>query len=235
MPGCSLTVLQIKSLLNDRLKEKEPLNLQTDRLLTDFKEGAKILGLPKTELIPTGEDSRFIKYTVSLSTSTIRKPIYIYKDGFEDPYYKYLAGYQEIETFDICFDKNYSNLYIFASKAIANDFVRRLKKHNVGSFSHIKFDFSRITLLQKLICAWGAWEDSIGIVKRTGKFGPGLETILTQGDYDSMTTVYIDYDYGHDKTMQLILSRDGRVAIYNKASNKDLVKIFDDIKEVLIS
>ena len=120
---------------------------------------------------------------------------------------------------------------MFSNKKIASLFLSRLKKAEYMDFSKILFDFSRIEELENLDSAWGSWEDSKGIIRRTGKFGKGLNKVIE--DYSNITTLFIDYMYKKE-LVQLILSLEGRIYSSKDLSNNELMEIFNDVSGVLV-
>ena len=97
--------------------------------------------------------------------------------------------------------------------------------------SSINFNFSKVQELEKLNVPWGLWKDSKGIIKRIGEFGKGLP--LEINDYSKITTFYIDYDY-MDKIVQLILSVEGRISTPNNLKNRDMIILYNEIKNTLV-
>ena len=91
----------------------------------------------------------------------------------------------------------------------------------------------RILELEKLVVAWGMWEDSRGAITKTARFGKDVTTELNANEYQSITTMYIDYMFGNN-IVQLILNAEGRIATQNNLKNSDLLHIYKDISGILI-
>jgi len=225
MGGTSLTVTNILNFSQD-VFEKRTFSLENQTSLNKYGVDDR-LGWRKTELNNRIEKGGFVTFNVLISTELITDPIYIY----DDEYIEWKEGYQQINEFKIRLDEKKSNLYIFSNKKTAKTFLTRLKNAEVMEFSNILFDFSRIEELDNLDSAWGSWEDSNGIIRRTGKFGKGLNAVIE--DYSNITTLFIDYVFNRT-IIQLILSREGRIYASKDLSNDELLRLFNEISDVLV-
>lgn len=165
-------------------------------------------------------------FNVKFYTNTIKKPIYIYGEGLEE----YDRGYQEIEYFPFRLNNNFTKMYIFTSRKLAEPFQKRLEKNKYLSGSNIVFDFSKLKELTGFVSGYGLWKNSQGIVKKAGEFGHGVENTIE--DFSVITTFYIDYMYS-ERQIQLILTNDGRVSTQNNLENDDLLNIFNEIESTL--
>ena len=228
MAGASLTVLKIEKILKNEIFKASNYSFKEQTTFDLHGSEIKDLGLPKTEIQKHFLEAGFRHYSVKMSTETIKEPIYIY----DNEYIEWMRGYQKIENFEFWINDDTLKMYIFAPKQIASTFIRRLKKEQYIMYSDIQFDFSKIGELEKLDSAWGTWEDSVGIVNRTAKFGKGLNTIIT--DFSKITTFYIDYKYG-GKLKQLILSAEGRISSQSSLTNRDIFIIYNEISTTLLS
>jgi len=162
-----------------------------------------------------------------MSTETINEPIYIYDDG----YVEWIRGYQKIENFEFWINENFSNLYVFAPKQMADMFIHRLTKERYITCTKLHFDFSKVGELENLDSAWGEWEDSHGAIRRIARFGKGIESEIK--DFSPITTFYIDYKYG-TKLVQLILGKDGRISTFSTIKYRDLLVLYNEISKTLL-
>lgn len=225
MAGVSLTVIDILNKIDGGF-EKDAFSIELQKSLNNYGVDDR-LSWRKTEFNNRIIRNGFVNYDVLISTDTIEEPIYI----FDDEYVHWDNGYQKINNFKIKINDSYSKMYIFTNKKTTRLFLSRLKNEEYIDYSKIIFDFSRIEELENLDSAWGSWEDSNGIIRRTGKFGKGLNKIID--DYSKVTTLFIDYIY-RTELIQLILSSEGRIYSRKDLSNYELMKIFDDVSNVLV-
>jgi hypothetical protein len=226
----SLAVLKIERIKNKRVLERDELpveSLQKDFVGSFGVDEIKQLGNAKTEIKKSYQEGDSFLYEVKMSSDTINKPIYIYDEGYRE----WITGYQEIDTFDVKIEVQTSRMYIFAPKPVTDVFTTRLKKAGYISFSKLFFNFSKIGELSNLESVWGLWEDSTGVIRRTAKFGKGINTVIK--DYTNITTLDIDYRY-QDELMQLTLMSEGRIYTNKNLTQKDLSFIYDDISKTLI-
>lgn len=223
--GISGKFLKINNIHSDF--DKDTFSFIDQTMLSQFNYKVDRLGLPKSVVKKITELDDYIEYSVKISTDTITEPIYIYQEG----YCEYEKGYQRIETFTIWISKDKKRVIVFAKKDLAELFLRKLKRSNYLEASSDKFDFSKISELDNMDCAWGVWEDSKGVVKRIAKFGKGLDSEID--DFSVITTFYIDYEYGGN-IIQLILSKDGRMYTSNNNLTKlDFEIIYNEIYKIL--
>lgn len=226
MGGASLTGIKIEKMLKKEIFEKPAFSMKAQTTLDNFGNKIDSLGLPETCIEKLGKVASFTHYKVKMSTETIKEPIYIYQDGYQE----WVNGYQKIETFDFWIKEDFSSLYVFAPKLIADVFIHRLTKERYITCTALHFNFSKVTELEHLDSAWGTWEDSEGAVRRIARFGKGIETEIK--NYAKITTLYIDYNYGN-KIIQIILGVDGRISTYGNTKNRELLAIYDEISKTL--
>lgn len=230
----SLTVLKIEK-LNDFFKKEKSFTLKENNNLDDHDLGAPELGFPLTKISYQKKDSNYYYFDVKFSTNTIEKPIYIYGEGLED-YYKgyqeYHKGYQEIEFFKFRLNSDFTKIYIFAPKKLAEPFQKRLEKMKYLNGNNIIFNFSKLKELTNFVSGYGLWKNSQGIVKKAGEFGHGIETTID--DFSVITTLYVDYMY-NDRQIQLILNTEGRISTNTNLESEDLLNIFNEIECTLIT
>lgn len=174
-------------------------------------------------------------YSVSMNTDTIKEPIFVYWEEMEQKMFKEItSGYQKILKFTFCLKKDNSEIRIFSARPEANLLLRRLRREECLHCKPIKFDFKKITELEDMECAWGIWEDHEGVERKRARFGKGINTIIEVGEFETITTVYMDYTYGGE-TIQLIVSVDGRVSSHSKSiKESDIITLFDELRAVLI-
>lgn len=229
--GASLSVLNIKNALEKEKFQKDEFEIRHQKAITEEENvNGGQLSRPKTEISKTGKENGFIKYVAEMSSTTIEKPIYIFDDGYEE----WDEGYQEINHFEFWIDEDFNRLYVFAPKKVSNTFSKRLNRRDHLDCNSVSFDLSKVSELEDLDSAWGSWEDSEGIVKRKAKFGKDIDDAFEEADYDSITTIYIDYMYGSEP-VQLILNHQGRISTQNgDIENKDVFKIFSKAEEILV-
>lgn len=226
MVGVSATIIEISKIKKEEF-DKSSFSITEQQMLDEWTDVSK-LGLPKTVIIKLHTEGEFIHYKVSMSSETIKKPIYIFEEGYKE----YNKGYQTIENFTFWLKKDKSMMIIFAPKLVANLFIRKLKRKGSISSKNIIFDFSKIEQLENMDSAWGFWQDSQGVVKRIAKFGKGCNTVVD--DFSSITTFYIDYMYGAE-IIQLILGKNGSISTNNDISKRDLYIVYKEIVGVLKS
>ena len=226
MGGTSLTVTNILNFSQGVFENNSTFSLEKQTSLNEYGVDDR-LGWRKTELSDRIEIGGFVYFNVLISTDLIYAPIYIY----DDEYVEWSDGYQQIKKFKIRMDKNKSKLYIFSNKKTAKTFLNRLKNAEVMEFSNILFDFSRMEELNNLDSAWGIWEDSSGIIRRIGMFGKGINAVID--DYSKITTLFIDYVF-NKTVIQLILSLEGRIYARTDLSHDELLRLFNEISEVLV-
>ncbi len=225
MSGISATFLQIEN-IDENVLSQDNIFIPGQQSLDTYNINVNKLGLPKTEIHKEFQEDNFIHYNVKMSTETIKEPIYIYEDGYEE----YNKGYQRIEKFNVWLNYKDNLLIIFAPKKISQLFIQRLTKANYLKVNKKEFDFSKIQELKNMDNAWGFWKDSKGIVRRIANFGKGLTEEIT--DYSTITTFYIDYE--HDSgLLQLILSKEGSIATKNNIHQRDIYLIYKEISKVL--
>ncbi|MGB9941475.1 hypothetical protein [Methanosarcina sp.] len=222
----SLTVVRIEN-VKDIFKKKTGFSVKKDFSLENYEFQLNKLGEPLTEIFYCDSTPEYHIYLSKLSTNTIERPIYIYKDGIEE----YTLGYQEIKEFKFLIDTDFTTLYIFAPKRIARPFQARLDKEDYLRCSKIIFDFSRLQELSNFITGYGTWEDSDGVITKTGKFGHGIETTIE--NFSMITAFYIDYSY-KNKRVQLILNVEGRISTTNELTEDDLLYLYNEIKDTLV-
>lgn len=222
----SLTVVRIEN-VKDIFKKKTGFSVKKDFSLENYGFELNKLGEPLTEIFFCESTPEYYVFLSKLSTHTIDKPIYIYEDGIEE----YTLGYQEIKEFKFLIDTDFTTMYIFAPKKIARPFQARLDKHDYLRCFKIIFDFSRLQELSNFISGYGTWEDSSGVVTKTGKFGHGIET--TVANFSKLTAFYIEYSY-KNKRVQLILNVEGRISTSNELNEDDLLYIYHEIKDTLV-
>lgn len=227
----SLTVHKLDSVCPE-LKDGKCILLNQQKTLVDWDEGGKECFMPQTVIKQKKRDEFFRYYSVNSSSNLVDESIYVYSDHLEN-FVEYGKGYSNISKFEILIDTNYDNLYIFAPKKVAEKFSRQIIKEKRASCTNISFNFSRILELEKLVVAWGMWEDSRGAITKTARFGKDVTTELNANEYKSITTMYIDYMFGTNP-VQLILNAEGRIATQNNLKNSDLLNIYKDISGTLI-
>ncbi len=226
MGGASLTGTKIEKMLKKEIFNAPNFSMKAQFTLDNFGIPIDSLGLPETSVEKIGRSASFTHYKAKMSTETIKEPIYIYQDGYTE----YVKGYQKIETFEFWIMEDFTNLYIFAPKQVADTFIHRLTKERYITCATLHFDFSKIKELQNLDSAWGTWEDSEGVVRRIARFGKGIESEIK--NWSKITTLYIDYNYGN-KLIQIILGVNGNISTYGNIRNRDLFTIYDEICKVL--
>ena len=165
---------------------------------------------PKSEVTKISQVNNTVTYKADISGHLVKKPIYIHDD---DSYTYWDKGYQEVETFEfqINFDSNL--MYVFAPKNVANTILKKLQNDGFLEYDEVNFDFSKIGELEHKKSAWGIWKNSEGVIKRIAQFGKDIEQTID--DYSDITTMYMDYEY-RDRSIQLIMGLDGRLATRNK-------------------
>ena len=231
--GAAITVLKIKQLEKEKFEQKKII-LKKQSELGDFEGFENIhIGYPKTIIEKMYIEKELHYSKVSMNSDTIKEPIYIYWEGMEEPFKEITTGYQKILNFVFAFNKDYTEIYIFASREVANLFIRRLRREKYISCDHLKFDFKRISELKNMDSAWGVWEDYTGIERKRARFGKGINEIIDDKEYESITTIYMDYKYGAE-IIQLTLNVEGRISSFSKnISQTDMMVIFEEIREIL--
>lgn len=230
----SLTVMNIESILDkDKFEDSEKFKVEKQTSVKNHMKGSETLETTKTFVEKIGEqsieDKTFSIYNIEMSSSKKEEPIYIYEEDLK----KWERGYQEIENFKVWIDNQYSRLCIFAPRRTSTTFKARLKKAERMECDYLEFNFSKITELEHLDSEWGVWEDSRGIIRRKAKFGKDIDRALES--YDDITTFYLDYKY-NSQIIHLILSKRACVSSKeNKVDNIDLYRIYQEIKDTLIT
>lgn len=232
--GVSLTVADITKIKRDVIKEKSSFDLEDQKSLREYGIDASKLGKSTTKISKKGKITRFDKeshyaFKVSMSSETIRKPIYIYEEGAKTT----KDRYQEIENFEVWIDSNFSRMYVFAKKNVAKSFLNRLKMSNFLSYDKIKFDFRKLGLVDNIDEPWGFWKDSEGKINRVANFGQGLHEVLEKEDYEDITSFHVDYAY-NSEIVQIIISKNGRISSNSSINFEDLYRIFVDMESTMI-
>lgn len=227
MGGASLTVLKIEKVLKKEIFEKPEFSLKEQTTFDAHGNEISDLGIPETKIEKRFMEAGLIHYKAKMSTETIKQPIYIY----DDRYVEWVKGYQKIENFEFWIKEDFSNLYVFAPKQIADMFVHRMTKERYVTCNKLQFDFSKVGELENLDSAWGEWEDSQGIIRRIARFGKGIESEIK--DFSPITTFYIDYKYG-SKIIQLILGGGGRISTFSTIKYRDLLVLYNEISKILL-
>ena len=229
--GSAITTLHITNIKKE-IFEQKTISLEKQKELGEFEGFENIyIGYPKTtiEKLYTEKDLHY--YKVLMSSDTIKEPIYVYWEGLEEP--KITTLYQKVLNFFFAFNKDYSEIYIFSPRDISNLFIRRLRREKYISCNHIKFNFKKISELENMDSAWGVWEDHEGVERKRARFGKGINEIIDEKEYETITTIYMDYKYGAE-LIQLTLNVEGRISTTSKnISQTDIFVIFEEIREVL--
>lgn len=231
--GVSLTVAEIADIKKDVIEENSSFNLEDQKTLREYGIDSSKLGKSTTKISKKGKITRFdskshYSFKVSMSSETIRKPIYIYEKGAKTTKNKY----QEIEKFEFWIDSNFNRIFIFAPKATAKSFLNRLKISNLLKFNKIKFDFRLLGMIEEIEEPWGFWKDSEGKINRVANFGQGLDEVLEEEDYEDITSFHVDYNY-NSEIVQIIISREGRLSSNSKIDSEDLYLIFQKLDTLI--
>lgn len=231
--GVSLTVAEIADIKKDAIEENSSFNLEDQKTLREYGIDSSKLGKSTTKISKKGKITRFDSkshhsFKVSMSSETIRKPIYIYEKGAKTTKNKY----QEIEKFEFWIDSNFDRIFIFAPKATAKSFLNRLKISNLLKFNKIKFDFRLLGMIEEIEEPWGFWKDSEGKINRVANFGQGLDEVLEEEDYENITSFHVDYNY-NSEIVQIIISREGRLSSNSKIDSEDLYLIFQKLRALI--
>jgi hypothetical protein len=221
----SLTVLKIDK-LREVFKKEKNFTLKENSNLDDYDLGYPELGFPITDIKFVEKDPNYYHFDVKFFTDTKDKTIYVYGEGLEDYYHKY----QEIEFFKFRLNTDFTKIYIFVSRKIAEPFQKRLEKMKYLDGTNIIFDFSRLEELPNFVSGYGLWKNSQGIVKKAGEFGHGIESTIN--DFSVITTFYIDYMY-NDRQVQLILNKEGRISTNTNLESEDLLNLYNEIENTL--
>lgn len=232
--GVSLTVADVTEIKRDVIEENSSFQLGDQKSLREYGIDASKLGQSTTKISQEEKITRFdgeshYAFEVSMSTETIRKPIYIYEEGAKTTKDKY----QEIEKFDFWIDSTYNRIYIFAPKKVAKKFLHRLKVSNFMAYNKIEFDFQNLGLVDNIEEPWGFWKDSDGKINRVANFGQGLDEVLESEDYEDITSFHVDYDY-NSEIIQVIISKNGRLSSNSKINFEDLYLIFREVEGTLV-
>lgn len=228
----SLTVHKLEKVCK-ALTDKESFSLNNQTSVYEWGVGIEDGFIPQTKILYKYTDENHIHYAVSADSALIKEPIIVYWNEIEQ-FKEYTKGYSSISKFKFIIDHDYENIYIFSPKKISDRFIKQMAKERKMTCSNISFNFSLISELKNLISAWGIWEDSRGAITKTARFGPDITTEIFPEDYASITTMYIDYSFDQN-TIQLILNAEGRISTQNKIDNGDMLDIYEDIKNTLVS
>ncbi len=234
--GGSLCVLGIIEIDTEKFSNAS-FELKQQNTLEEFGYEPHHIGLPKTKITKKFTQGDYTAYKVSMNSNTIREPIYVYWDNFENNGFKGFRevnkGYQKILYFNFYIDKNHTEMHLFTNKENTTLFLKRLKKEKLLKVNPVRFNFKKINELKDMDSAWGVWEDHAGIERKRARFGKNINTIISDAEYQSVTTIYMDYNYD-GKLIQLILSADGRISTIDATIGEhDLLVIFNEIKSVL--
>lgn len=226
----SLSILNITEAVEREKFEEEDADfeLSPQERLTEVAEEGGNLGNPKTKIKKKESNEGFHKYTAEVDSKTKEDTIIIYREGREP----WERGYQKRNKFEFWIDENFERLFVFARKPVVKTFARRLNKKDILKCQSVHFDLSRLTELEEHSSTRGSWEDTEGIVTKEAKFGRAIDDALEEDDYERITAVHIDYNYGAE-LIHLILNHEGRISSQHNLDEEDLYAIYEEIKEII--
>lgn len=192
------------------------------------------------------EKTNRIHYVATHFTDTIKTPIRIFLDNIEDTFYgltptdiqnihtgmKRVDEFQEIHKFDVVIDLNSEEIFVFANKKLANNFMNRFKK--TLPYERIFFDMSKIENIPELSNIWGLWEDCTGgRCKKKAYFGTEVHKL--EGLNKKMVTSYnVKYEFDEEQDVDLFIMYDCRLSSRSRIiENAELFETYDAIKNHL--
>lgn len=229
MGGVSVTILELEEdcfLTTENQEFPVKIEKQSDFHDVDGIEMASLSDNTRTIVKQESDTDSMRKLSVEMSSKKKNQPIYIHEQGIK----RYNQGYQEIRDFQVWVEKESNKIFVFAAKDTASTFAKRLRRNQDIDTSRPDFDFSRLQELEKLDSYWGRWKDNKGRIQRIGEFGD-LEEVMD--DPESITTIYIDYEYATE-IIQLTLSEGASISTRQNLNKADMLEVYDEMKNIII-
>ena len=254
--GTALSVFQISDIDNKFLKQKHidtthfqkkiinymdideritpNIKLERKKFIKSCTLNDKELEIPNQVFFKVQHYSEIHKDHVRVFLDELEEPseLFIrYKNIKPNKIHEFENGYQILLFYDVIFNCEQGELYVFTTKDVSKQFVRNF--HKLGAFNYeIKIlNLEKIPEVPEIDNIFGAWEDvSLGRLRKKAYFGTDVHK--SEGiEIKKVTSWNLEWSSKNSIVHDLFVNNECRLSSRSRINHDVLLSIYNRLKE----